>query len=198
MCSLCVYVSVHVAMNKWGHKCVILEVPQACGSQRTTRFGFSLPVQLCLSQVSFCCLLSLLPSISDLWVLMICLCLTTSSPQEHWYYRCEQYYTRFLGGFGDRNSGPYIQVFWAIPHHIIMGFIAVFLSSKHFRRLNEAYAKFNNIRSSELSHWTAITMCIWPLPWCRPGAAEVSVKSFTSTTQQQRPCWLPWSPSLIL
>lgn len=79
-----------------------------------------------------------------------------------------------------------------------MGFVAVFLSNKHFRSLNEAYAKFNNIRSSELNHWTTITMWIWPPQWCRPGAAEVSVKSFTSTTQQQRPWWLPWNPSLLL
>lgn len=56
------------------------------------------------------------------------------------------------GSFKDRNSGPYIQVPWAIPHLVIMGFVAVFLSSKHFRNLNEAYAKFNNIRSSELGH----------------------------------------------
>lgn len=159
--------------------------------------GVSLPVQLCLIQVSFCYFF-VFTSISGLWFLMICLCLTTSSPQEHWYYRCEQYYTKFLGGLGDWNSGPHIQVLWAIPHVVIMSFVAVFLSSKHFRSLSETYAKFNNIRCSELHHWTEITMSIWPLQWCRPGAAKVSVKSFTSTTQLQRPCWLPWSPSLIL
>lgn len=36
MCNLCIYVSVCVAINEWGHKCAILEVPQGCGNQRTT------------------------------------------------------------------------------------------------------------------------------------------------------------------
>lgn len=195
MCSLFVYVSVHVAMNEWGHKCAMLEVPRGCGSHRTTLvsvflFNFvwfrshfvislCLPVYLAFNFSWFACA----------WL-----------PAHHRSIGIIDVSITTLNFWGDLGTGtrPHIQVLRAILHVTIMGFVAVFLSSKHFRSFSETYAKFNNIRCSELHHWTEITMSIWPLQWCRPGAAEVSVKSFTSTTQPQRPCWLSWNPSLIL
>jgi hypothetical protein len=85
------------------------------------------------------------------------------------------------------------------PQPIIMCLVAVFVTSKNFNRFSEAYAKFSDIRSSELSHLTPRTMCIWLLQWCTPEAAE-RMSWLNPSLQPARSkdhAWLPWSPFLI-